>query len=68
MVHAHSRFEYRALLREAMGSLMNDNELALVRRFDNNAHMYCYSQIPRVFVGIGVSNNVNEYFHCEIKN
>ena len=30
--------------------------------------MYCYSQIPPKFVGIGVSNTCNEFYHSLIKN
>lgn len=29
--------------------------------------MYCYSQIPPTYVGIGISDSVNEHFHHLIK-
>ncbi len=39
----------------------------MLRNFDYNSEKYCYSQIEPSYVGIGISDSMNEKFHDLIK-
>lgn len=67
MMHAKDKQQYRRLLRKTMRQLTNDKQLQTLRNFDLNSESYCYSQIEPGWVGIGVSNSPNEFFHYLIK-
>jgi hypothetical protein len=48
--------------------IQTDEELQLLRNFDLQSEKYCYAQVGPKFVGIGVSNSCNEFFHSLIKD
>ena len=50
-----------------MNTVHNDEELSVLRNFDLNAEKYCYSQAYASFVGIGISDAMNEKYHDLIK-
>lgn len=58
-MHAKNKMEYRSLFKEAIHGIVNDKEVEILRRFDLNSDLYCYSQIVPNFVGVGVSNSPN---------
>jgi hypothetical protein len=41
--------------------------MSVLRNFDLNSDKYCYSQVDPTFIGIGISDAINEKFHDIIK-
>jgi glycine cleavage system H lipoate-binding protein len=67
MMHSKDRQEYRRALEEAMLSVSSDEELEVLKNFDYNSDRFCYSQTDASFVGIGISDSMNEKYHDLIK-
>lgn len=67
MIHAKNKVEYRKWLKVAMRGLANDKELKTLRSFDLNSEKYAFSQVEGKYVGLSVSNSINEFYHYLIK-
>lgn len=48
--------------------MTTEKEIDLLRNFDLHSEKYCYSQAISKYVGKGISNNINEFFHSLIKD
>ena len=67
LVHAENKGIYEHIIESSMPRL-TDHDQAVLREFMDEAHKYCFSQIPSNFVGFSVCSSIVEKINDLIKS